>query len=86
MRTLGASIRTARRTLPLIIGAACLTLALTGCSDEDGPAQARQTPSASTAPKPAPALSTAQARDVITRYSKINNEANADRDRRLLIH
>ncbi|MFC8868055.1 hypothetical protein ACFUAC_10425 [Streptomyces sp. NPDC057148] len=84
MRTLGASIRTARRTLPLIIGAACLTLAITGCSDEDGPAQARQTPSASTAPKPAPALSTAQARDVITRYSKINNEANADRDRRLL--
>lgn len=84
MRTLGASIRTARRTLPLIIGAACLALALTGCSGEDGPAHARQTPSASTAPKPAPALSTAQARDVITRYSKINNEANADRDRRLL--
>lgn len=31
-----------------------------------------------------PALSAAQARDVITRYSKINNEANTDRDRRLL--
>lgn len=84
MRTLGASIRTARRPLPLIIGAACLALALTACSGEDGPAQARQTPTASTAPKPAPALSTAQARDVITRYSKINNEANADRDRHLL--
>ncbi|MEU0204320.1 MULTISPECIES: hypothetical protein [unclassified Streptomyces] len=31
-----------------------------------------------------PALSAAQARDVITRYTKINNEANADRSRRLL--
>ncbi|MEU0651444.1 hypothetical protein ABZ485_04220 [Streptomyces albogriseolus] len=31
-----------------------------------------------------PALSAAQARDVVTRYSKINNEANADRNRRLL--
>ncbi|WP_329371218.1 hypothetical protein [Streptomyces sp. NBC_01483] len=31
-----------------------------------------------------PALSTAQARDVITRYSKINSEANANRNRRLL--
>ncbi|MFF8393793.1 hypothetical protein [Streptomyces sp. NPDC016172] len=31
-----------------------------------------------------PALSAAQARDVIARYSKINNEANADRSRRLL--
>ncbi|MEV7145427.1 hypothetical protein AB0O05_02870 [Streptomyces sp. NPDC093084] len=31
-----------------------------------------------------PALSEDQARDVIARYSKINNEANADRDRRLL--
>ncbi|MFE2518417.1 hypothetical protein ACFXG9_24260 [Streptomyces mirabilis] len=31
-----------------------------------------------------PALSTAQARDVITHYSKINNEANANRNRRLL--
>ncbi|MGW5212813.1 hypothetical protein ACWEQO_16810 [Streptomyces sp. NPDC004051] len=59
-------------------------MALTGYSGEDGPAQARQTPSASTAPKLAPALSTAQARDVITRYSKINNEANANCDRRLL--
>ncbi|WP_254650502.1 hypothetical protein [Streptomyces sp. GbtcB7] len=81
---LGASIRTARRTLPLFVGAACLALALTGCAGEDGPSQARQTPSASTAPKPVPALSTAQARDVITRYSKINNEANIDRNRRLL--
>ncbi|WMD05584.1 hypothetical protein [Streptomyces sp. FXY-T5] len=59
-------------------------MALTGCSGEDGPAQARQTPSTSTAPKPVPALSAAQARDVITRYSEINNEANAERDRRLL--
>lgn len=80
----GALIRTARRTLPLLTGAACLALALTGCAGEDGPAHARQTPSASTAPKPVPALSAAQARDVITRYSEINNEANADRDRRLL--
>ncbi|MEV7064305.1 hypothetical protein AB0N97_16055 [Streptomyces collinus] len=31
-----------------------------------------------------PALSAAQAHDVIARYSKINNEANADRSRRLL--
>lgn len=31
-----------------------------------------------------PALSTARARDVIARYSKINNEANSERDRRLL--
>ncbi|MGW9400771.1 hypothetical protein [Streptomyces sp. NPDC055642] len=31
-----------------------------------------------------PALSAAQARDVVTRYSKINNEANTDRNRRLL--
>ncbi|MFF9808287.1 hypothetical protein ACF1G5_24755 [Streptomyces coeruleorubidus] len=77
-------IRTARRTLPLFVGAACLALALTGCAGEDGPAHARQTPHASTAPKPVPALSAAQARDVITRYSEINNEANTDRDRRLL--
>ncbi|MEU8729428.1 hypothetical protein AB0C68_08670 [Streptomyces tendae] len=77
-------IRTARRTLPLLTGATCLVLALTGCAGEDGPAQARPTPSASTSPKQAPALSAAQARDVITRYSKINNEANADRDRRQL--
>ncbi|MFE0207389.1 hypothetical protein [Streptomyces sp. NPDC058985] len=77
-------IRTALRTVPLLTATACLALALTGCAGEDGPAQARKTPSASTSPKPAPALSAAQARDVITRYSKINNEANADRDRRLL--
>ncbi|MFD9151700.1 hypothetical protein ACFWDF_31475, partial [Streptomyces diastaticus] len=78
------SIRTARRTLPLFVGAACLALALTGCAGEDSPAHARQTPRASTAPKPVPALSAAQAHDVITRYSEINNEANTDRDRRLL--
>jgi hypothetical protein len=77
-------IRTARRTLPLFAGAACIALALTGCAGEDSPDQARKTPTASTAPKPVPALSAAQARDVITRYSKINNEANADRSRRLL--
>ncbi|MFC8419425.1 hypothetical protein ACFUN7_00740 [Streptomyces sp. NPDC057236] len=70
--------------MPLLTGAACLALALTGCAGEDGPAPARQTPSASASPKPAPALSAAQARDVITRYSKINNKANVDRDRRLL--
>ncbi|MET9685101.1 hypothetical protein [Streptomyces coeruleorubidus] len=72
------------RTLPLFAGAACIALALTGCAGEDSPDQARKTPTASTAPKPVPALSAAQARDVITRYSKINNEANADRSRRLL--
>ncbi|MFD5453877.1 hypothetical protein ACFWIR_02050, partial [Streptomyces olivaceus] len=77
-------IRTACRTIPLLTTAACLALALTGCAGEDGPTPTRQTPTASTSPKPAPALSTAQARDVITRYAKINNEANADRDRRLL--
>ncbi|MFF9136627.1 hypothetical protein ACF09G_03505 [Streptomyces albogriseolus] len=77
-------IRTARRSLPLFTGAVCLTLALTGCAGEDAPAPARKTPSADTAAKPVPALSVAQARDVITRYSKINNEANADRNRRLL--
>jgi hypothetical protein len=70
--------------LPLFAGAACLALALTGCTGEDSPDQAPKTHTASTAPKPVPALSAAQARDVITRYSKINNEANADRSRRLL--
>ncbi|WP_251015918.1 hypothetical protein [Streptomyces sp. ISL-99] len=70
--------------MPLFVGTACLALALTGCTGEDGPAQARQTPSASTAPKPAPALTAAQARDVITHYSKTNNEANSDRNRALL--
>ncbi|MFF3412561.1 hypothetical protein ACFYW8_41795 [Streptomyces sp. NPDC002742] len=59
-------------------------MALTGCADDSGTAHAQQTPSASTAPKPAPGLSAAQARDVITHYSKINNEANADRNRHLL--
>ncbi|MDX3204477.1 hypothetical protein, partial [Streptomyces scabiei] len=44
----------------------------------------RQTPSAGTAPKPAPALTAGLARDVIAHYSKINNEANADRNRALL--
>ncbi|MBU5946469.1 hypothetical protein [Streptomyces sp. PAM3C] len=77
-------IRTARRFLPLFTGAVCLTLALTGCAGEDAPDQARKTASADTAAKPVPALSAAHARDVITRYSKINNEANADRNRRLL--
>ncbi|MFF0165435.1 hypothetical protein [Streptomyces prasinus] len=77
-------IRTARRSLPLFTGAVCLTLALTGCAGEDAPAPARKTPSADTAAKPVPSLSAAQARDVITHYSKINNDANADRNRRLL--
>ncbi|MEU1528105.1 hypothetical protein [Streptomyces fagopyri] len=58
-------------------------MALTGCSD-DGTTRTQQTPKASTAPDPAPALSAAQARDVITHYSKINNAANADRNRTLL--
>ncbi|MFJ6709071.1 MULTISPECIES: hypothetical protein [unclassified Streptomyces] len=77
-------IRTARRFLPLLTGAACLALALTSCADADGSARARQSPSTSTAPKPSPALRATQARDVISRYSKINNAANADRNRRLL--
>lgn len=81
---LGASIRIARPALPLFVGAACLALTLTGCSDDNSPTQARQTPSASTAPKPAPALTATHARDVIAHYSKTNNEANADRNRRLL--
>ncbi|MER6271715.1 hypothetical protein [Streptomyces sp900105755] len=58
-------------------------MALTGCSD-DGTTRTQQTPKASTAPDPAPALSAAQARDVITHYSEINNAANADRNRALL--
>ncbi|MEV7242810.1 hypothetical protein AB0N92_16385 [Streptomyces sp. NPDC093248] len=59
-------------------------MALTGCSDDDGTTRTQQTPKASTAPDPAPALSAAQARDAITHYSKINNAANADRNRALL--
>ncbi|MFE9686771.1 hypothetical protein [Streptomyces sp. NPDC006285] len=77
-------MRIAHPALPLFVGAACLVLTLTGCTDEDGTTHARQTPSVSTAPTLAPALTAAQARDVITRYSKTNNEANTNRSRRLL--
>ncbi|MCZ4101287.1 MULTISPECIES: hypothetical protein [unclassified Streptomyces] len=57
---------------------------MTGCSADNGTPEHNPSTSASTAPKPAPALSSAQARDVITHYSKINNVANASRDRALL--
>lgn len=58
---------------------------MTGCSnDSDTPAAKKTNPSASTAPQPAPALSAAQARDVIAHYSEINNKANATLDRTLL--
>lgn len=70
--------------MPLIAGTICLTVAMTGCTGDNGTSDAQQAPSASTAPKPTPALSATQARDVITHYSKINNEANARRDRGLL--
>ncbi|MEU4486670.1 hypothetical protein AB0H94_17585 [Streptomyces purpurascens] len=83
--TLGVSIRIARPTVPLFVGAACLALTLTGCADEAGSASdAQPTPSASAASKLTPALTADQARDVITRYSKINNKANASRNRVLL--
>ncbi|MEV7797209.1 hypothetical protein AB0O68_35530 [Streptomyces sp. NPDC087512] len=45
------------------------------------PPSSRPTPAARRSP---PALSAAQARAVITHYSQINNEANADRNRALL--
>ncbi|NEB19668.1 hypothetical protein G3I46_24775 [Streptomyces coelicoflavus] len=65
-------------------GAACLTMALTSCTTDHSTPHTKPTTSASTAPKPDPALSPDQAREAIARYSKINNEANADRNRRLL--
>ncbi|MFC9502734.1 hypothetical protein [Streptomyces sp. NPDC057002] len=78
-------MRIPRRTRPLLAGTACLVLALTGCAtDHATSSDTRQSPSASTAPRPAPALTAAQARDVIARYSKINNKANATRNRPLL--
>ncbi|RZD82189.1 hypothetical protein C0Q63_22340 [Streptomyces albidoflavus] len=78
-------MRIARPALPLLIGTVCLTLALAGCAGEEaGPSHARRSPSTSTTPKPAPALTAAQARDVINHYSEINNQANAERNRRLL--
>ncbi|MFD9817482.1 hypothetical protein [Streptomyces violascens] len=58
---------------------------MTGCStDSDTPAAKKQTPTSSTAPQPTPALSTAQARDVIAHYSEINNKANAGYDKALV--
>ncbi|MFF3460315.1 hypothetical protein ACFYXH_39735 [Streptomyces sp. NPDC002730] len=63
---------------------ACLAIAATACSNDSDTPAAKKAPSASTTPKPTPALSTAQAQDVITHYSKINNRANATRDRSLL--
>ncbi|MYQ61964.1 hypothetical protein GTY92_00185 [Streptomyces sp. SID4950] len=77
-------MRITRRTLQLLVGAACVTLLLTGCATGNDAAVAKQTASVSSTPKLAPALSTDQARAVITHYSKINNEANADRNRVLL--
>ncbi|CCK32039.1 putative lipoprotein [Streptomyces davaonensis JCM 4913] len=58
-------------------------MAATACSSDDAPS-AKNNPATPAAPKPVAALSDAQARAVITNYSKINNEANAQRDRTLL--
>ncbi|MCZ4102353.1 hypothetical protein [Streptomyces sp. H39-C1] len=82
--TFGVRIRIARRTLPLITGAACLTLALAACTNGSSSSPAAPTPTTSSVAKPAPALSAAQAKAVIARYSVINNKANATDDRALL--
>ncbi|WP_198358320.1 hypothetical protein [Streptomyces fildesensis] len=64
--TFGVSIRIAHRSLPLIAGAACLTLALAACTTDTSSSHAEPTPTTSFVAKPPPALSTAQAKAVIT--------------------
>ncbi|MGQ4383578.1 hypothetical protein [Streptomyces sp. SAS_270] len=58
-------------------------MAATACSSDDAPST-KKNATTPAAPKPVAALSEAQARAVISNYSKINNEANAQRDRALL--
>jgi hypothetical protein len=72
------SIRITRHALPLIVSAACLTLAATACTNTgDATHAATKAPTTSTAPTPAPALSATSARDPIRHYSQVNNRANA---------
>ncbi|MFW6724179.1 hypothetical protein ACHZ98_29325 [Streptomyces sp. MAR4 CNY-716] len=61
-----------------------LSGAASACNSGDDAPTAKTNPTTPAAPKPAPALSDAQARAVITHYSKINNEANEHHDRALL--
>ncbi|MEU2466761.1 hypothetical protein ABZ580_21400 [Streptomyces sp. NPDC012486] len=69
-----------------MVGVACLALAMTGCTDNSRAAEAGHAPRASTAPKPtsSPALTRAQAREALDRYSKTNNLAHTGQDRALL--
>ncbi|MCP3821399.1 hypothetical protein NLX86_25875 [Streptomyces sp. A3M-1-3] len=58
---------------------------MTACTNDDSDTSAKKTaPSATAAPKPAPALTPAQARDAITHYSKTNNLVHMNQDRALL--
>ncbi|MFB7645660.1 hypothetical protein ACFC0S_00230 [Streptomyces sp. NPDC056084] len=68
----------------MLVPAALLVVAATACGSGDDSPPTKQNPVAPTAQTPVPALSDTQARDVITHYSKINNEANTDNNRRLL--
>ncbi|MFF3976549.1 hypothetical protein [Streptomyces sp. NPDC001828] len=74
-------IRNAARALPLLVSAALLAGAATACTSGDDTSADKKTTPSPAAPKSAPALSDAQARAVITTYSKTNNEANKQRDR-----
>lgn len=84
--TTGVPIRITRHALPLIACAVGASLALTGCTNDSDTAESKQTPTASTAPKPTPvpSLTQAQAREALAHYSKTNNLARHRQERALL--
>ncbi|MGW0137541.1 hypothetical protein [Streptomyces calvus] len=77
----------ARRTALLLTAAVGAVLATSGCSPSSGTADhtpAKTTHAASPSPTAEPALTKSEVIAQIARYSKVNNEANSTRDRRLL--